>query len=47
MAQALVGTARALADGGKYAWVYDVCVRPAPSVAAGWEGDDAFSEHPR
>jgi len=24
---ALVGTARALADGGKYAWVYDVCVR--------------------
>lgn len=29
---ALVGTARALADGGKYAWVYDVCVR------AGWRG---------
>jgi ribosomal protein S18 acetylase RimI-like enzyme/nitroimidazol reductase NimA-like FMN-containing flavoprotein (pyridoxamine 5'-phosphate oxidase superfamily) len=24
---ALIGTARALADGGKYAWVYDVCVR--------------------
>jgi ribosomal protein S18 acetylase RimI-like enzyme/nitroimidazol reductase NimA-like FMN-containing flavoprotein (pyridoxamine 5'-phosphate oxidase superfamily) len=23
----LVGTARALCDGGKYAWVYDVCVR--------------------
>ena len=23
----LIGTARALADGGKYAWVYDVCVR--------------------
>lgn len=25
---ALVGTARALSDGAKYAWVYDVCVRP-------------------
>lgn len=25
---ALVGTARAIADGGKCAWVYDVCVRP-------------------
>jgi GNAT superfamily N-acetyltransferase len=24
---ALVGTARAIADSGKYAWVYDVCVR--------------------
>lgn len=24
---ALVGTARAIADGSKYAWVYDVCVR--------------------
>lgn len=24
---ALIGTARALSDGGKYAWVYDVCVR--------------------
>ncbi len=24
---ALVATARAIADGGKYAWVYDVCVR--------------------
>lgn len=24
----LIGTARALADGGKYAWIYDVCVRP-------------------
>ena len=23
----LVGTARAIADGGKYAWLYDVCVR--------------------
>jgi len=23
----LVGTARAIADGSKYAWVYDVCVR--------------------
>ena len=31
-AGALVGTARALADGGKYAWVYDVCVR------ADWRG---------
>ena len=29
---ALVGTARALADGGKYAWIYDVCVR------ADWRG---------
>lgn len=24
---ALIGTARAIADGAKYAWVYDVCVR--------------------
>ncbi len=31
-AGALVGTARALADGGKYAWIYDVCVR------SGWRG---------
>ena len=23
----LIGTARAIADGGKYAWIYDVCVR--------------------
>lgn len=23
----LIGTARAIADGGKYAWLYDVCVR--------------------
>lgn len=26
-AGALIGTARAIADGGKYAWIYDVCVR--------------------
>lgn len=25
---ALIGTARAITDGSKYAWVYDVCVRP-------------------
>lgn len=25
---ALVGTARAISDGAKFAWVYDVCVRP-------------------
>lgn len=24
---ALVGSARAVADGGKYAWIYDVCIR--------------------
>jgi ribosomal protein S18 acetylase RimI-like enzyme len=25
----LIGTARAIADSGKYAWIYDVCVRGA------------------
>lgn len=27
-AGALVGTARAISDGAKFAWIYDVCVRP-------------------
>lgn len=28
-AGSVVGTARALSDGGKYAWIYDVCVQPS------------------